>query len=149
MGLEALQQIPDTAIRDRRELDLQVAYGAALVAARGPAAPEPAKAYIRARELCHQLGEERNLVRVLFGIWASHNVRNEPRAAHAAAIELLDLARQTPQGPARILGYRALGTTLLIQGKFADSRDILEQLLNADRAAAALPSISLIRSIHG
>ena len=61
MGLETLQQLPATAIRERRELDLQVAYGAALVAARGPAAPEPAKAYIRARELCHQLGEERNL----------------------------------------------------------------------------------------
>ena len=136
MGLETLQQLPATAIRERRELDLQVAYGAALVAARGPAAPEPAKAYMRARELCQQLGEERNLVPVLFGLWASHNVRNELRAAHAAAVELLDLARQTPQGPAIILGYRALGTTLLLQGNFAASRDILEKLLKIDRPAA-------------
>ena len=135
MGLETLQQLPATAIRERRELDLQVAYGAALVAARGPAAPEPAKAYMRARELCRQLGEERNLLPVLFGLWASHNVRNELRAAHTVATELLDLARQKPLGPTIILGYRALGTTQLLQGDFTASRENLRRLLSIDRPA--------------
>jgi predicted ATPase len=87
--------------------------------------------------LCRQLGEQRNLIRVLFGLWASHNVRNELKAAHAAAIELLDLARETPQGQAEILGYRALGTTLLVQGRFADSRATLEKLLNTGRSASS------------
>jgi predicted ATPase len=140
MGLETLQQVPATAIRQRRELDLQVAYGAALVAARGPAASEPAKAYRRARELCRQLGEERNLVPVLFGLWASHNVRNELSAAHAVAAELLTLAEQKPQGPAAILGHRALGTTLPLHGKFVASQESLKKLLNIDRSTVGFSS---------
>jgi predicted ATPase len=133
LGLEALQHVSDAAIRERRELDLQVAFGAALVAARGPAATEPAKAYMRARELCLQLGEHRLLIPVLFGLWASHNVRNELSAAHSVAVELLDLAKQRPESPAQILGHRALGTTFLLQGKFAASREYLERLLKIPR----------------
>ena len=48
MGIEMLGALPPTSTRQRRELDLQIAFGAALVAAK-PAAPEPAAAYARAK----------------------------------------------------------------------------------------------------
>lgn len=139
MGIEMLCQLPPTPERQRRELDLQIAFGAALVAARGPAASEPAAAYTRARELCGLLGEKQYLTRVLFGLWASHNVRDELDAAQAVATELLGLAKQGRQDPARILGYRTLGTTLLLQGDFTASRAAFERLLALDRRAAEAP----------
>ena len=136
MGLEVLQGLPEDRERQRLELDLQVALGAALVAAKGPAAPEPARTYRQAGELCRQLGEERRLIPVLFGLWASHNVRDELSAAHNVAAELLRLAEHEHDGAAEVLGHRALGTTLLMQGEFAASRTHLRKLLAHDRSAA-------------
>jgi predicted ATPase len=52
MGEKILQSIPDGAERQRGELDLQIALGTALGAAKGLAAPGTARAYARARELC-------------------------------------------------------------------------------------------------
>ena len=136
MGLEVLQGLPEDRERQRLELDLQVALGTALVAAKGPAAPEPARTYARARELCRQLGEERRLIPVLFGLWASYYVRDELSAARTVAAELLRLAEHGHDGVAGVLGHRALGTTLLMQGEFAASRTQLQRLLALDRSAA-------------
>jgi predicted ATPase len=66
MGLEVLRSLSAGHERQRQELDLQVALGAALSAIRGPAAVETAQAYARARKLCRQLGEERCLIPVLW-----------------------------------------------------------------------------------
>ena len=85
------------------------------------------------------LGENQYLTQVLFGLWASHNVRDELDAAHAVASELLKLTTQDRQDPAKVLGYRTLGTTLLLAGDFTGSRTALEELLALDRSAAAAP----------
>ena len=138
-GIAMLEQMPPGPARQRRELDLQIAYGAALVGARGPAATEPAAAYGRARELCALSGERQPLTQVLFGLWASHNVRDELDAAQAVATELLDLAEQGHGGPARVLGCRTLGTTALLRGDLAASRARLDELLALGRPAAGAP----------
>ncbi|MFO1050456.1 MAG: hypothetical protein U1E52_21465, partial [Geminicoccaceae bacterium] len=138
-GIAMLDQLPPGPPRQRRELDVQIAYGAALVGARGPAATEPAAAYARARELCALLGERRPLTQVLFGLWASHNVRDELDAAQEVATELLGLAEQGRGDPARILGCRTLGTTALLRGDLAVSRDSLGELLALGRSTAEAP----------
>ena len=138
-GVAMLDQLPAGPSRQRAELELQVALGTALVAAKGPAASEPATAYGRARELCELLGDQRYLTQVLFGLWAIHNVRDELVPAHAVAIELLDLARQGRRDSAKILGHRTLGTTLLLQGDLSASRAALEDLLAVDRLGADAP----------
>ncbi len=51
-ALELLAGLPGGPDRDHKELDLQIALGAALIATRGWAAPEVERAYARARELC-------------------------------------------------------------------------------------------------
>jgi predicted ATPase/class 3 adenylate cyclase/DNA-binding winged helix-turn-helix (wHTH) protein len=143
MGQEILQSLPDGAERQRRELDLQIALGTALAAAQGLAAPGTARAYARARELSGELGEERRLVPVLLGLWASHNARDELGAARVVAAQLLELAEQRRDGAAGILGHRALGATLFGLGEFAAARTHLQQLLTLDRSAghslASLP----------
>jgi predicted ATPase len=136
MGLELLQGLPDGDARRRWELDLQIALGAALSAAKGQAAPETVRAYARARELCGELGEERRLVPVLLGLWHSHNMRDELGAARTVAAQLLQVAEQGGDGTASILGHRALGATLFGLGEFTAARAHLQQLLALDRPAA-------------
>jgi predicted ATPase/class 3 adenylate cyclase/DNA-binding winged helix-turn-helix (wHTH) protein len=136
-GEKILQSLPATAERQRMELDLQIALGTALGAARGLAAPGTAYAYARARQLCGELGEQRRLIPVLLGLWASHNARDELGAARAVAAQLLQVAEDKRDGAARILAHRALGATLFGLGEFAAARTHLQQLLALDRPTAA------------
>ena len=64
-GLEVLATLPDTPARAQHELDLQLTLGQALVATKGEAAPEVGHVIARARELCHQVGDAPQLLRVL------------------------------------------------------------------------------------
>ncbi len=56
-GLELLNGLPGTSQRIHQELTLQTALGVPLMAVKGYADPEANRAYTRARELCHQVGE--------------------------------------------------------------------------------------------
>ncbi|WP_247495005.1 adenylate/guanylate cyclase domain-containing protein [Bradyrhizobium sp. 164] len=56
-GLELIPALADDAARWRRELELQVALGVALMAAKGWAAPEVGRTNARARDLCERLGD--------------------------------------------------------------------------------------------
>jgi predicted ATPase len=56
-GLELIPALPDDAARWRRELELQVALGVALMTTKGWAAPEVGRTNARARDLCERLGD--------------------------------------------------------------------------------------------
>ena len=47
-GLELLKALPDTSERTQQELDLHIAFGSALMAAKGYATPEVEQVYTRA-----------------------------------------------------------------------------------------------------
>ena len=126
-GLELLSALPDDAERRQQELELRIALGKALIAAKGYAAPETGRAYARARELCHQLGDSSQLFAVLRGQYVFHNVRAELRAARELGEQLLDLARRD-QDPAHLVeAHRVLGHTLLFLGEFAAARAQVRQ----------------------
>ena len=55
-GLESLRALPESRERAQRELGLQVTRGAGLTAIEGYGAPEVARTYARAWELCTQVG---------------------------------------------------------------------------------------------
>ena len=63
----------------RSELNLQITAGLAYMALKGYAAPEVARAYTRALELCRQLGETPQLFPVLIGLSRFYYVRAEVR----------------------------------------------------------------------
>ena len=56
-GLALLKQLPQTLQRSEQELILLMALGRALMAARGYGASEVNRVYMRARELCQQMGD--------------------------------------------------------------------------------------------
>jgi len=126
-GLELLSVLPGGIERDRQELDLQVALGKALIAAKGYSSPETGRAYGRAHELCRQLGDRSQLFTALRGQYVFHNTRAELRAARQLAEQLLGLAEQD-HDPAHLLeAHRALGHTLLFMGEFVAARAHVQQ----------------------
>ena len=143
-GLKALAGLPAGPERRRRELALQLALGQALIAAKGFAAPETGRAYARARELCHELGDDvPELFPALYGRFIVHFQRGELAATHEAARELLRLAEERRDASARVTGHRILGSVLYMLGRLAESRAHLEEGLardDPDRDTAARPS---------
>ena len=127
-GLKALAGLPAGPERRRRELALQLALGQALIAAKGFAAPETGRAYARARELCHELGDDvPELFPALYGRFIVHFQRGELAATHEAARELLRLAEERRDASARVTGHRILGSVLYMLGRLAESRAHLEE----------------------
>jgi class 3 adenylate cyclase len=66
-GLDQLALLPDNRERQRQELELRSALGAALYAVKGQAAPETGHAYARARVLWEQLGSPSEFFQVPYG----------------------------------------------------------------------------------
>ena len=64
-AIELLQTLPDSQERSQQELALHVALGVPLSATKGWAAPEVGNIYMRAQELCEQVGETPELFPVL------------------------------------------------------------------------------------
>lgn len=126
-GLELLGDIPEGSDRLQRELALQMVLGPALMATRGFASAEVARAYTRARELCRQLGETSQLPLVQYGLFRLRLIRAELREARALAEELLALAERQNEAVLRLTAHRTLGNSLMWLGDVARAREHLDQ----------------------
>ena len=128
-ALDLLNALPDTCERAQQELMLHVTLGMPLQATRGFSSPEVMATYARARELCQQLGETRQLFPVLLGLRTFYHVGGQFRTARELGEQLLSLA-QKEQDPALLVeAYRALGITLFHLGEFVAAQAYLEQSL--------------------
>jgi TOMM system kinase/cyclase fusion protein len=128
-GLEVLQALPGTSNRVQQELDLQIVLGRALIATKGQAAPDVGHVFNRARELCQQVGETRQLFQVLYGLHNFHIVRAELQTARQLSEELLTLTQHI-QDPMYLLGtHWTLGGALFCLGEFAPAYEHWEQSL--------------------
>src|SRR5262249_51191249 len=92
-GLEVLTTLPETPERTRQELDVHIALGPAVMAAKGYTSPETEHTYARARELCQQVGASPQLFPVLWGIWHVYLLRAELETARDLAGQSLRLAQ--------------------------------------------------------
>src|SRR5262249_34566152 len=95
-GLELLSRLPETRERAAQELCLRLTLGVPVIATEGYAAPEVGRLYLKARELCRQLGEPPDLSEVLWGLWTYYAVRAEFGTARQVAEELLRFATRFP-----------------------------------------------------
>jgi predicted ATPase len=128
-GLEHLQTLLDIRERAQQELDLQIALGRALTATKGQAALDVGHVFNRARELCQQVGETRQLFRVLCGLHNFHIVRAELQTARELGEELLTLAKHI-QDPTYLLGaHWTRGGARFCLGEFAPACEHWEQSL--------------------
>src|SRR5262249_40073840 len=126
-ALELLNTLPDTRERAHQELLLQVTLGIPLRATGSFASPEVKATYTRARELCQQLGETRQLFPVLVGLRTFHNVRGEFLVARELGEQLLGLAQREHDPAFLVEAYYALGNTLFHLGEFGAAQVHLAQ----------------------
>ena len=88
-GLAAVELLPESLERSQRELQLQTTLGPALMSTVGYGAPEVEAAYIRARELCRQIGDVPQFFTVIYGLYqvlaGEGGLSNVPGAGRAAA----------------------------------------------------------------
>jgi predicted ATPase len=128
-GLDQLARLPDTPQRQRQELELCSALGAALNVVKGLAAPETGHAYARARELSEQLGSRSEFLQVLYGQSIYHGSRGEIDCARRLDEDLLHLSVHRNDSAGLVLGHLSSGRNLMFAGEFGPSRAALQQVL--------------------
>ena len=126
-GLALLKILPETPARLQQELSLYITLGPALIATRGQAAPEVEHTYVRARELCRQVGDTPQLFPALWGLSRFYLVRPDLKTAREIGEQLLCLAQCAEDPALRLETHRTLGTTFLELGAFAPARVHLEE----------------------
>jgi len=128
-GLDQLTLIPDSAQRQRQELEFYSALAAVLHIVKGHAAPETGQAYARARTLWERLDCPSEFLGVPYGLSRYHMFRGELDVAERLDMDLLRLSRQRDNSAGLVLGHLSSGMTQRIRGRFASSRLHLEELL--------------------
>jgi class 3 adenylate cyclase/tetratricopeptide (TPR) repeat protein len=126
-GLGLLSELPEGDARDRRELDLQIALGKALIATRGYAVPETGAAFARARELCERLEEQPQLVAVLHGQYTHALMRAELERARVIGTGLVSKGEARGNEVSLVSGCRFVGVTSVALADFAGARRFLER----------------------
>ena len=119
MMVEKLDESPDRA---RRELELQLALGLALRTSKGYGHPDTGKAYSRARELCHDIGEAPQLFPALFGVWELLQNQGELDAAVEVAEQMLALAESGHDNGLLVAAHGAMADNLMCVGDPAAAR---------------------------
>jgi class 3 adenylate cyclase/predicted ATPase len=127
-GLELLDALPDPQERVKQELSLRLTLGSALMATRGYAGPEVGETYLRARELCRELGEAPpQLFPALHGLYRFYHVRGELQVAREAGEQLLKIAMSVQDAGLSVEADRALGVPLFWLGDVTLALEHLEQ----------------------
>jgi len=129
-GIEAVSGFADGATKDRFELDLQFALGPCLLATQGPHSNATAATLTRARELCERLGSAPEYPRVVQWSAIMHAQRGELPEALDGCTTAVGLAEATGDRPAAVSAMRAAGSVLMVMGRLAEARRILECSIN-------------------
>ena len=128
-ALAETDEVKAEAAQRERRVELQTAYGQALMYSKGFAARETQAAFARAGELAAQTGKSAERYAVHHAQWVGSFVRGEMGSARETAESFLREA--AAEGRATIVGVacRALGLSCLFQGDLALSRRYLERAL--------------------
>jgi len=128
-ALKAVAELPDTTARLDRTIQLELALGAALMAAEGFAGTGVGEAYGRARKLVAGLPDIPKRIAILNGLWKWSMVRGDMRASQALARECLDLAERTKDNGLLLEGYNAVGVAAVKVGEWETASSYLRRSL--------------------
>ncbi len=126
-GVRLSRLLPESAARARKELDLQMALGPALMATRGYAAPESLEVFARADELVASVGTVSEQLDVLLGLFNVHYGRAEIARSLEVARTHLALAEKHACGESR--AHCLLGQSYSAMGAFSDAKRHFEKAL--------------------
>jgi class 3 adenylate cyclase/predicted ATPase len=112
-----------------RLAQLHVAYGNALIAARGYAAPETTEAFARAHESAAGDSHAIEQLASAYGLWLGGYVRGELSSMRTYARAFLDNVAARPDSPEVAVGHRIAGITCWFAGGYREARDHFERAL--------------------
>ncbi|MEK6322702.1 MAG: protein kinase [Acidobacteriota bacterium] len=128
-GQQMTRRMPESAEQTGQEFKLEFTMGSSLMTAKGFAATETLNSFLRARELCEQLGDNTQLFRVLFGLSIILVVRGEYEKGRHFAQECLRLAETTGDAAMMVQAHWSLGLCFQYLGEFTSSREHFEASL--------------------
>ena len=108
---------------------LHAAYGNALIAARGSAAPETIQAFTRARESGARDMDTPGRLAADYGLWGGSYVCGELSAMRAHAETFLGDVEARPDSPEAGVAHRTAGVTHWFAGEYVVGREHLERAL--------------------
>ena len=131
-GLDVVQANARMLDGDPMELELRIALGTALIAAKGYPAQEVDENYTRAVGLGRQLGDEQKVFTATRGLWVSHFIRGDLTRAHDLSVELMKFARRergtsTEQTVYLTEAHRSIAMTTLYRGRFVVAHHHLQR----------------------
>lgn len=118
-GLAIIDGLPDSEARRRHELAYQKAMGVTMMAARGWAAKEVLDAYTRARQLCEELDDERELFTALRGEGQYRMIRGESAIARGLGERCVALAERLRDVGVQIETHHLFWTNSFFMGDYA------------------------------
>jgi class 3 adenylate cyclase len=128
-GLRQLQNLPESADKSRRELVLLVALGRALIDHLGSGSEEVRATFERARDLCFELSDVNELIRVHDGLLNFHFTHSEPKEITRYAAELVDYGRRARMPQVSHMARRSAGFAYLLSGRLLEARDEMQLFL--------------------
>jgi predicted ATPase len=120
-GLGLLPSLPESSVRNSREIELQLALGLCLFTAKGAVAAKPP--YARAHELAETSGEPQQRFEALYGVWQSTMVSGGVTAARPLSERLLRLAEREGDDELRLQAHHSAWSTLAYVGDPAKARE--------------------------
>jgi class 3 adenylate cyclase/tetratricopeptide (TPR) repeat protein len=126
IAVATLADLPrDTEYR-QLELELTMELASALGAVRGYAAPTVERQYLKARDLCLDLGNSNLRFNAEFGLMISNLVKGDLKSADEFAKPLFEHAEHHPNKP-HVDAYLANGMVKMQQGRLQEARSLLEK----------------------
>ena len=129
-GLGLLEKLPAGLERSRQEIGLHIVLAFSVAVTKGYGAPETGTNFIRAREICQQVGETHLIFSALWGEIAYRGIRAELATARELAEEFLRISRDTRDPMVLIAAHFVLGFILRYLGDFVSSQEHLEQAMS-------------------
>ena len=139
-GIELLDKLPETSVRDRQEILLQTDLGNALMTIRGRTAPEVEQAFSRVQELCMRVADAAGTFQASWGLCFLHIVRGDLKKALELGEQLLSLAARLRQPTLALEAHHAMWTTLYYLGELACSLEHTEKGLEIFQSKELPPS---------
>ena len=128
-GIAALEGLPEDPARMQVELGLQLILGLSLRSIQGWAAPEVEKPYLRARQICQQLGNTPELFPVLWGLTLFHAIRGDLRVFQTLAEQLLAQATATGKPANLVAAHQMMASVNEFLGRTVTSNEHAEKAL--------------------
>ena len=128
-ALAQTDEVKAQAAQRQRLTQLQVAYGNALIAARGYGAPETTEAFAKARESASGEKDAPERLAADYGLWVGSLTRGGLPSMRAQAAAFLSDVEPRPNSPEAGVAHRAAGMTCWFAGEYREARDHLERAL--------------------